>query len=392
MAWFRMLLYLQKSKTRLHEVNQMKNPDVVIIGAGGAGCATGYYLANANKKVLILEKEAIASHASGFAFGGLQPLAGAGIPGPALPLAIASHELHKSLASTLAEETGMDTHFRIHPRMHLAFDEETKDSLLAALQWQKKYADFNLNWLSAGEVEAYESRLSKDIIGAMLIEGTASIESYRYVLALAQAIEKKGGEIKQGTAIGIRKTGPKALAVRLENSEIPCEHVVIASGPWTYESSEWINWPIPVKPLKGQILRLSIPSGPLNCSFNSGHGYVGTKPDGLTWLGTTEESVGFDDKPTSEARDYLISFLLKMLPELDDAQIIHHTACLRPMSKDGLPIIGQVPGLDNVFVAAGAGRKGILLSTGMGKAICELILDKKSSLATPELSLERFDS
>ena len=370
----------------------MKNPDVVIIGAGGAGCAAGYYLANANKKVLIIEKEAIASHASGFAFGGLQPLAGAGIPGPTLPLAIASHGLHKSLASILEEETGIDTHFRIHPRMNLAFNEETRDSLLTALQWQQQYADFSLKWLSREEVQAYESRLSKDIIGAMLIEGTASIESYRYVLALAQSIEKKGGEIKQGTVIGIHKTDSKALAVRLENSEIPCEHVVIASGPWASESSQWIDWPIPVKPLKGQILRLSIPSGPLKCSINSGHGYVGTKPDGLTWLGTTEESAGFDDKPTSEARDYLISFLLEMLPELDDAQIIHHTACLRPMSEDGLPIIGQVPGLDNVFVAAGAGRKGILLSTGMGKAISELILDKESSLATPELSLERFNS
>jgi len=369
----------------------MENPDVVIIGAGGAGCATGYYLASAGKKVMIVEKEAIASHASGFAFGGLQPLAGAGIPGPTLPLAIASHDLHTSLAPILEEETGMDTHFRIHPRMNLAFDEQTKSDLLTSLEWQKEYKEFNLRWISAEEVQSYEPRLSKEIIGAMLVEGTSSIESYRYVLSLAQAIEKKGGEIKQGNVIGIRKTGSKAHTVCLDTSEISCEDVVIAAGPWSSECAQWINWPIPVKPLKGQILRLSIPSGPLKCSFNSGHGYVGTKPDGLTWLGTTEEPVGFDDNPTSEARDYLISFLLEMLPDLDDAQIIHHTACLRPMSEDGLPIIGKVPELDNVYVATGAGRKGILLSTGMGKAISELILNKESTLATPALSLNRFN-
>ena len=129
-----------------------------------------------------------------------------------------------------------------------------------------------------------------------------------------------------------------------------------------------------MRPLKGQILRLENDAGPIKTSLYCSGSYVVTKPDGLTWAGTTEEEVGFDEETTPQARDSIMADLLRMAPALTDARLAHHTACLRPMSIDGMPIVGKAPGWENLYICTGAGRKGILWSTGMSFGLADLIL------------------
>ena len=69
---------------------------------------------------------------------------------------------------------------------------------------------------------------------------------------------------------------------------------------------------VPIKPLKGQILRLEAPGININTSIFHLSNYVGLKPDGLIWAGTTEEDVGFDENPTASARDQIMLDLLTM--------------------------------------------------------------------------------
>ena len=104
------------------------------------------------------------------------------------------------------------------------------------------------------------------------------------------------------------------------------------------------------------------------------------------WTGTTEEEAGFDENPTSQARDEIMASLLKMIPTLEEAELVQHTACLRPLSADGIPIMGAVPGLDGAYVATGAGRKGILLGPGMGSVMADVILGGKA-----DIPIEAFD-
>ena len=78
------------------------------------------------------------------------------------------------------------------------------------------------------------------------------------------------------------------------------------------------------------------------------------------------------------------------MPAMSEAKLVKHTACLRPLTPDGLPIIGRAPNLDNVYLATGAGKKGILISTGMGKAIADLITDGRTELPVGEFAPERF--
>ena len=179
--------------------------------------------------------------------------------------------------------------------------------------------------------------------------------------------------------------------MQLENGAINAGSVLLAMGPWTGQASEWCGVNIPVTPLKGQILRLRTNHDPLKLSVNYSHSYVATKSDGLIWAGTTEEESGFDDSINPEGRNSIMEDFLKMIPGMSDAELVQQTACLRPLSGDGLPIVDQVSGWDNLYVSTGAGRKGILWSTGMAHAVSDLIADGKSDVpGTEHLKLDRF--
>src|SRR5262249_16361796 len=166
--------------------------------------------------------------------------------------------------------------------------------------------------------------------------------------------------------------------------------VVLGLGPWSGETSSWIDTPIEVRPLKGQILRLQAPGPPVPCSVGWGHNYATTKPDGLLWAGTTEEEAGFDEETTAAARDEIGDAPLGKLPAMADAQVASQTACLRPLASDGLLLVGPVPGWDRVYMATGAGRKGILLGPAMGGAVADLIVTGVAKIALDAFAPGRF--
>ena len=156
--------------------------------------------------------------------------------------------------------------------------------------------------------------------------------------------------------------------------------VVLAMGPWAGYASSWCRFNIPVSPLKGQILRLQHAGPPIKTSLHWSGSNVFTKPDGLTWAGTNEEDVGFNEEVTTEAREKIMSDLIKMAPSLSEAQLVRQTACLRPLSVDGLPIVGKVPGWSNLFINTGAGREGFWWSASMSYGLVDLMLEGKTEV------------
>jgi glycine oxidase len=368
----------------------LKSADVVIVGGGIAGIVTAYYLAKAGVPSVVIERDAIGGHASGFAYGGLTPVSGFGIPGPLADVALQGMRLHRELAKSLVEETGIAVDFRVRSSLALALTEADVQRLHVNLPWQRKQPECAVRWLEASEARRVEPRIADETRGAVLIEGTADVEPYRLVLALTRAAERLGVTVRHGRAIGLRRDGGRVTGVILEREEVACSTVVLALGPWSAEISTWIGTPIDVRPLKGQILRLKAPGPPVACSVGWGHNYATTKTDGLLWAGTTEEEAGFDEESTPEARDEIGAALVTMLPAMADAEVVYQTACLRPLASDGLLVLGRVPGLEHVYVATGAGRKGILLGPAMGRAIADLILTGSTPIALEAFAPGRF--
>ncbi len=293
--------------------------DVVIVGGGIAGITTAYYLAKSGVPSVVVERDAIGSHASGFAYGGLSPLSGFGIPGPLAPIARDGMQLHRELSKSLLEETGIDVDFRVRSSLALAFTEADVRRLQVALPWQQRQPGYAVRWLDIAEARRLEPRISDETLGATLIEGGGAVEPYRLVLALTRAAERLGVMVRHGRAIGLQRDGVRITGVVLEREVLSCATAVLALGPWSAEASDWIGVPIDVRPLKGQILRLRAPGPPVECSVGWGHNYATTKTDGLLWAGTTEEEAGFDEESTDAARDEIGAALLRMLPAMASA-------------------------------------------------------------------------
>ncbi len=365
--------------------------DVVIIGGGIVGCATAYLLAKAGLKPTLIEKGSVGNCASGFSAGLLNPLHGSGIPGPLEDLARHSFQLHTELAPEVKELTGIDHQFRPVPSIYLSFDDDQSNRARDVLDLAERAEGFESRWLDGAEVLSMEPRIAPGVAGGAYVEGTVQVDSYQYTQALLQAARDRGAVMRQGTVRGLRASNGRVSAVTLEGEEVPCGSVVLSMGPWSGEATGWLGRPVPVWPLKGQILRLKLPGSQPPCLFTGPGGeYVSPKPDGTTWIGTTEERVGFDDRPTTEAREAIMKDVMDLMPAVAQGDLVLQTACLRPASDDGMPVLGPVPGWEGVYMATGAERKGILLSAAMARVTADLVCQGRTDLDIDRFSLERF--
>ena len=366
--------------------------EVVVVGGGVAGCAVAYYLALAGVKVTIVEREGIGSQASGFSAGGLNPLEGSGIPGPLRAMAMASFHMHRDLRGTLKCETGIDYEWRIVSLVRAVFDETELPELQDTHYVFSEAEGFEATWLKREELLKLEPRVAADVLSGVWARGNASLDSYKYTLALGKAAKKLGTEVRSGVVRGLETSGGKVTTVLLEDGPLACDQVVLAMGPWSRTAEAWLDIYIPIDPLKGEILRIELPGGPLSNDMSGGGGSLYAKPDGLVWCGATEEWRGYDRGTSESARRRIESGAARLLPEAAHARLVLHTACLRPITPDFLPIIGRAPGWDNVYLATGAGKKGILLSPVMGKAVADLIVTGATQLPVAEFQPQRFTS
>ncbi len=114
------------------------------------------------------------------------------------------------------------------------------------------------------------------------------------------------------------------------------------------------------------------------------------KADGKLWAAATEEEAGFDLSTTADARRSLLDRAAQVLPAVTQARILEQTACLRPRTPDGLPILGKVPERDNVYLATGGGKKGILLAPAMSVVLPDLIVRGETRLPIGDFAPARF--
>lgn len=363
---------------------------VAIIGGGAMGCAAAYYLAKAGVRSTIIEREGIATQASGYNAGGLNPFTGYGLPGMLSAISDVSFRMHSDLAQSLEDESGVQYHHKTMAIVTVAFD----DSDLPEMQQTHKVFEetdgFSAHWLDASDLRAMEPRLNPEAQRGIYAYGNATLSGYEFTLALARAAERMGVEIRQGSAVALQTEGSRVTGVTLEDGEIACDAVVIASGPWSGQAEQWLGIKIPVEPYKGEILRLRM-DGDLPAHDFTGGGYsVHNRADGLLWAGATEERKGFDRQVSESARRTLMKGATRLMPCLAAAEIAKHTACLRPLTPDWMPIVGKAPGWSNSYLATGAGKKGILLAPAIGKATADIITNGKTDIPLDGFAPERF--
>jgi glycine oxidase len=249
---------------------------------------------------------------------------------------------------------------------------------------------FSAHWLEAAEIHKLEPRITPDVVRGLYLYGNGVVDSYLYTTSLAKAAERHGATFHSGHVYGLQGAAGRVIGVLLEDREIACDTVVLAMGPWAGAAQGWLGCSIPIEPLKGEILRMALAGPPLAHDIVGPETSLYSRSDGLVWCGATTEWRGFDKEPSETARQFLWHGAIKLMPAMANASLVRHTACLRPVASDGLPIIGKGPGWDNVYLATGGAKKGILLSPGIGKAIADLIIEGRTPLSVAAFAPDRF--
>ena len=358
-----------------------RSSNVVIVGAGIIGCLTACYLALGGVSATVIEADAIASGASGTAAGILTPYSGSCDPG-LLALSRATLELHAALAETLPGESGIDYGYEMTPTLRCVFSEEGESDLR---EWQAARAGegFETEWISPQDAREVSPWLTEGVLAVLQCEIEPMVDAYRFTVAAGQAAEKRGARFVTGRVTGLAADGPdRARGVKLaDGTHIAAGAVVLAMGPWTLEAGDWLGYPVPVQPQRGQMLHVAAAPGDEDerrvclMAFDTG-GSIVPKKIGDTIIGATrEDGVGFDRTTTEAGRVELIEKAARLSERILSARMSDQTACLRPRPADGKPYVGRAPGWDGVYLATGHWSEGLHYGPLTGRAVAEMIVD-----------------
>jgi glycine oxidase len=346
-------------------VAQDRQHDVVVVGAGVIGLACAWRCAQRGLRVLVLEREAEpGAGASGVAAGMLAPVTEAEFGEEALlRLNLAGAELWPAFAAELAERSGIDTGYRASGALVVAADRDDAEQLRRLHGFQRSLG-LDASWLSGRECRRLEPRLSPRVPGGILAEHDHQVEPRAVVRALRAAFEAAGGELRCGAPVD-------------DPSAIDAEHVVLAAGCWSGA---------PVRPVKGQILRLR--GGPLaERLIRTPRCYIVNRPDGEVVVGATVEERGFDTTVTADGVFRLLEAAREVLPDVAELEFVEAAARLRPGTPDNAPLIGEHDGL---LWATGHHRSGVLLAPITAAAVAATVTGEDPPAEVEPFGAGRF--
>ena len=336
--------------------------DAVFVGGGVIGLASAWRAQQAGLTVCVLERDRAGSGASRVAAGILAPDSEAE-PGhePFVPLARRSLELYPRFV----EELDADVGFWPCGMLVVAVDADEVDQI--------RHEFRGLHWLTASECRALEPGLATSVRGGLLSEQEASVDSRRLVDALASRLDVREG---------VEVTGVARDSVTTAAGEtIAAGRVVVCAGAWSGIAG------VPVRPVKGQVLRLR-GELPAQRMIRTEHVYVVPRRNGEVVLGATVEERGFDTAVTAGGVHELLREGYRVLPELAELELVDASAGLRPATPDNGPLIGEWE--DGVLVATGHYRNGILLAPVTAEAVAALLTGAEPPAEALPFAPERF--
>ncbi len=327
-----------------------------MIGGGVIGCAVAERLTRDRHQVTLLERDQVASHASGAAAGELSPHTG---PGVVLEEARRSLEMFPELVERIERDSGVTVEYHLRQALLPALDAEQAQALRSSRG----------RWLDAAECRELEPSLTTDVLGAVMHE-EAHLTPPRFVRALARAAVARGAEVHEGTpATGFSIDRGVMHRVLTPRGAIDADWVVIAAGPWSRQVAAWAGMDVDVAPQRGQLAALNQGAVSLTRTIFWSTGYLVPKPDGTIIAGSTHEDSGFDERPTVSGIAEMLAFATRLVPALGAATVERTWAGLRPVTASGEPIVERGASVENLIVATGHHRKGLMLAPGTAQMV-----------------------
>ena len=358
-------------------------PDVLIVGGGVVGLSCAWELARRGASVTVLERDAVAarSGAASWAGAGMLPAADARDREPAArtprdQLRAFSHGLWDDWADALQDAAGLRIGYERCGAVEVTHPDFGGDPPATGG--------------AGGTAPAF---LSRDAAVVADRPAGGQVRNPRLLRALRSAAEATGRcRVEEGVPVArVRVRKGEAVGVFRETGEpAPAGAVLLCGGAWTAGLAGEAR--LPVRPVRGQMALLNCGRRPFRPVVECGARYLVPRDDGRVLAGATQEEVGFRPTTTAAGVGGLLEFARMLVPALADAAVERTWAGLRPATPDGNPLLGAVPSVGGLFVAAGHFRDGLQQSPGTAAVLADLIEGRCAPIPLDGFDPGRFDA
>jgi glycine oxidase len=349
----------------------MASPEVAIIGGGIIGCALVYELSRHGVAVALFERGTLAREASWASAGIISPPAPG--QGARTELALLGWRRYPELVRELEDETSISTGWNRSGELVLGLDDEA--ALRELGDWQRARG-MDVELVDGAQLRDIEPALHPRFQWAVYNRDVATVVLERVALAMARVAQRRGAVVYEHHEVrGIDIEGGRAVRLIGPDGEVPVGGVVVAAGAWSGWFGGFLGLSIPTVPVRGQMFAVKNPPLPIRTVISGEDHYIIPRADGTVAVGATvEPGAGFDKRVTPAGIANLHAVVDRLAPAVNHGELVTTWAGLRPATIDGSPIIGPVPGLDNVWVATGHYRTGALLAPATAELLTPVIL------------------
>jgi glycine oxidase len=364
----------------------MPDCDVAVVGAGVIGEAVAYELVARGASVTLIDSRGSGLGSTQASAGMLVPYL-EGLGQPLLPIALKSLAMYDKFIERISRDAGMGIGYRRTGSLQVLTEDEADDPLRASAAALRKL-DVECEWLDRAAVRKTEPQLSPDVSGGLLVRSHGSVVASDLSGALVAAAIKHGARIRiPARARRISDRGDH-LEIHLDHDvPLTARNVVVAAGSWSGQIEIDGIQPLPVRPIRGQLLQLAGEGRPLDRIVWGTRCYLVPMAGGVL-VGATVEDAGFDERATVAGVRDLLEAACDLIPHLGQATFVGARVGLRPATADEMPIIGRSRKMPRLLYATGHYRNGVLLAPLTAHAIADLVVDSREdpllSAATPQ--------
>ncbi len=332
---------------------------ILVVGGGIMGLGAAWRLAQAGRKVVLVEKAAhFGAGASNAAAGMIGPQSEALEDDAYFAATLVSRDLWPAFAEALSKTSSVELGFQAKGALHVAYGVSYEKRLDAKYLWQKRRAGL-VERLEGDALFERFPMLARRTSCAFFAHGDYWVDNEALVTALVDACIASGVQLTAGIEVkGLdRQNGAWVATTEPALPEEAFDQVLVATGAWAGSLVPGTGLPI-----KGQMISFKVPPHLLpEVPLHAENVYLVPRGADRVLVGATVETVGFDTNLTGEGVEWLLQNAFETVPDLRSCAMDRFWAGLRPGSSDGWPSVGpgDQPGL---HLCVGAYRRGILFA------------------------------